>query len=225
MDFMKLLKSLDELLYELVSWVVFYPLTFWRALVRPQQMMRYADIELADKAEDQYQDTLRPPLFLLITILLSQALSLAIPSIYESGDSLKLYETETNLLIGRGVIFSIFPLIMAVALLRRKRQKLTRESLRPPFYSQCYVAAPFVLGFGIGMDLINVPDSQAVWPGAAMLSLVFFWYGAAQVRWFRHDLSVSVWTAIGLFVINMVLATVIALALTLAIGFSLKGSD
>ena len=32
MDFMKLLKSLEELLYEVVSWLVFYPLTLWHSL-------------------------------------------------------------------------------------------------------------------------------------------------------------------------------------------------
>ncbi|SFV34632.1 hypothetical protein SAMN05216456_1952 [Devosia crocina] len=30
MDFMKLLKSIEELLYELITWFVFYPLTLWR---------------------------------------------------------------------------------------------------------------------------------------------------------------------------------------------------
>lgn len=32
MDFMKWLNSLDELLYEVMSWLVFFPLTLWRAL-------------------------------------------------------------------------------------------------------------------------------------------------------------------------------------------------
>lgn len=49
LDFMKLLKSLEELLYELVSWLLFYPLTMWRSVVRPLSMMRYADTELADR--------------------------------------------------------------------------------------------------------------------------------------------------------------------------------
>jgi len=40
MDFMRLLQSLEELLYELVSWLVFYPVTLWRTLTRPREMMR-----------------------------------------------------------------------------------------------------------------------------------------------------------------------------------------
>ena len=53
---MKLLKSLEELLYELVSWLLFYPITMWRSVLKPLNMMRYADTEL------------------LITLLLSQGL-------------------------------------------------------------------------------------------------------------------------------------------------------
>lgn len=71
---MKLLKSLEELLYELVSWLLFYPITMWRSVLKPLNMMRYADTELADRPEDQSEDTLSPPLFLLITLLLSQGL-------------------------------------------------------------------------------------------------------------------------------------------------------
>ena len=39
MDFMKWLNSLDELLYEVMSWVVFFPLTLWQALFRPIRTM------------------------------------------------------------------------------------------------------------------------------------------------------------------------------------------
>ena len=35
MDFMKIIESLDEALYTVMGWLVFYPLTLWRALVRP----------------------------------------------------------------------------------------------------------------------------------------------------------------------------------------------
>lgn len=46
MYFMKWLSSLDELLYEVISWLVFYPLTLWRTCTRPLGMMDYADAQL-----------------------------------------------------------------------------------------------------------------------------------------------------------------------------------
>jgi len=49
---------------------------------------------------------------------------------------------NTNLLIFRDFLFSFFPLLMAVRLLRRAGTELDRETLKPPLYSQCYVAVP-----------------------------------------------------------------------------------
>ena len=39
MNFFNLLQSLDELLYEVMSWLVFYPMTLWRVLVRPPRRL------------------------------------------------------------------------------------------------------------------------------------------------------------------------------------------
>ena len=74
MDFMKIIESLDEALYTVMGWLVFYPLTLWRALVRPLAMMAYADREVSDAPDEQYDDAIRPPLFLFLTLLISHGL-------------------------------------------------------------------------------------------------------------------------------------------------------
>jgi hypothetical protein len=222
MDFMRLLKSLEELLYELVSWLVFYPLTFWRALTRPLSMMRYADIELSDRLEDQYDDTVSPPLFLLITLLLSQALSTAFPSTSAaSAEVAALTHSTSNLLIARGVIFGIFPMAMAVILLKQKQVPVTRSTLRPPFFSQCYVAAPFVFLVGLAVDLLAMPGGQGLELGAAALAIAIFWYGQAQLRWFRQDLGIGFVKAGALFLLAFILATICSLAIAIAVATQL----
>ena len=44
---MKWLNSLDELLFEVMSWLIFFPLTLWRTLAQPLTMMAYADEQFA----------------------------------------------------------------------------------------------------------------------------------------------------------------------------------
>lgn len=63
MNVLTILRSVEELLYKVISWLLFYPLTFWRTLTRPMGTMRYSDAEQRDKAEKQYLETLSPPLF------------------------------------------------------------------------------------------------------------------------------------------------------------------
>lgn len=137
MDFMKLLKSLEELLFELVSWLLFYPLTVWRSVTRPLSMMRYADLELGDRLEDQYDDTISPPLFLLLTLLLSQGLSTAFPSEFDTAAAAKELGSGSNLLIARGVVFGIYPLSMAVTLL--DHPKLLAPAVLQPVLCRCTV--------------------------------------------------------------------------------------
>ncbi|TPP10389.1 permease [Rhizobium glycinendophyticum] len=223
MDFMKVLKSLEELLYELVSWLVFYPLTLWRAVTSPLSMMRYADLELADQSDDQYDDVISPPLFLLITLLLAQAVSTLMPrEAAETAAEAAIAVSDSNLLIARGVIFGIFPLAMAVTLLMSKKVKLTRNTLRPPFFSQCYVAAPFVFLVGLATDLLLIPGRSAVAWGLLMLAGAVLWYGQAQVRWFRLDLNVGALRAALLFTTAFLAALVLALGVALAVGWGLQ---
>lgn len=222
MDFMRLLKSLEELLYELVSWLIFYPLTFWRAATSPLDMMRYADVELGDRPEDQYDDTVSPPLFLLITLLLSQALSSAFPRAAEATEAAEaMSHSSANLLIARGVIFGIFPMAMAVTLILFKGARLTRESLRPPFFSQCYVAGPFVFLIGLMVDFLIIPGGQAFALAGAVFAAAMLWYGQAQIRWFRRDLGIGPVKATGLFVLAFLIATVCALLIAVAVGTQL----
>lgn len=102
---------------------VIYPVTMWRSLMTPLRMMRYADSELADRPKDQYEDSLSPTLFLLITLLLSQGLSSAVPSVIDPSAAVMQLGSASNLLIARGVIFGIFPLCMAGTILRWKSGK------------------------------------------------------------------------------------------------------
>ncbi|WP_426131844.1 permease [Pararhizobium sp. PWRC1-1] len=217
---MRLLKSLEELLYELISWLLFYPLTMWRSVVKPLSMMRYADSELADRPEDQYEDTLSPPLFLLITLLLSQGVAAAFPSVYDPTVAAKELGSGSNLLIARGVVFGIFPLSMAVTTLRLRSTRITRNTLRPPFFSQCYVAAPFAFIVGLGFDFLFMPHAQGVTVGILTMLVATLWYAQAEIRWF--SLNMGAVKATGAFAISFLCATVVALLLAVTIGLEAK---
>ncbi len=195
MHFMHLLKSLDDLIYELMTWLVFYPVTFWRTITRPSAMMVYSDVELADREDKQYPDTLTPPLFLLVTLLLSHGIELAVvgqSSLVADDKGLAgLISDDTSLLILRLVIFSIFPLIMALRLVHKKRWKLTRDTLRAPFYSQCYPAGPFALVMGLGAMATQLQWDWTRVAGLALMIAAMLWYGILQSRWFAQELGVS----------------------------------
>ena len=200
MDFLKLIQSLDELLYEIMSWLIFYPVTLWRALTRPLKMMDYADTELGDPAERQYSDTLSPPLFLLLTIALTHAAELSLvgqDQLVTSKTGLSAFVSDdSSLILVRVAFFSIFPLIMAARMVRARHMKLDRGPLKPPFYSQCYVTAPFAMMVSGASILMRMDGVWAV-AGFALLVFALLWFGTLQILWFAHHLRTGYWRAAG----------------------------
>lgn len=195
MSFLSLLKSLDELLFEVISWLIFWPLTLWRIVRHPRQMMRYAGAELHDAPDQQYQDTLRPPLFLLITILIGHAIELALIGesaiVMDKVGLAGLIDDDTNLVLLRLALFGSLPLILATRLLRRQHTPITRDALKPHFYSQCYAVAPFALVLGLAFDASQLHWWWAPIAYLTLLAAALLWYGLLQLDWFRHHLRVG----------------------------------
>ncbi len=215
---MAILNSLDELLYSVMSWLIFYPLTLWRTLRNPLQMMDYAHRELGDSEDQQYTDTVSPPLFLLISVLLAHGMELAFvgdsPLVRSTHGIDALISDDTSLILFRLFMFSIFSLIMATWMLRRRKTALAHDRLKQPFYSQCYVAAPFALLLSISATFAHFPGEWPALATVAIMVVAFAWYLTVQTRWFARELRIPAWRgflnalfATGLAMVILALAT------------------
>lgn len=218
---MRLLKSVEELLYELVTWLLFYPLTLWRCLRHPVRMMTYAETELGDRPEEQYADTLSPPIFLLITLFLAHLVGLrfAPPTIAPLP---AIFEDERNLLLFRAIAFSAFPLLLALQGVRQRGAKLTRQALKPYFYSQCFPAVPFILVSDIGLLLCQQGSAATLALGGAVMALGLAWYVAVQTTWLVKTSGTSLTKAflisLGTILLGYVTLIAVAFLTLLAVG-------
>src|SRR6202000_2438865 len=102
-----------------------------------------------------------------------------------------LISKDTDLLLFRGVIFSIFPVLMAVDLLRHQGRRIDRVALRPLFYGQCFLAAPFALVASVAGLLLEFQKAPYVIAGLLIFLAAFFWYVAVEVIWFSSTLKVT----------------------------------
>ena len=193
MNFFNLLQSLDELLYEVMSWLVFYPITLWRTLVHPLQMMDYSDSEQGDASDQQYTDTLSPPLFLLLSLILVHAAEIALIGndavVARKVGLSALVSTNTDLIILRIVSYSLFPVMMATRMVRAQALQVNRDTLRAPFYSQCYVAAVLAMMLGSAVILIKLAHDWSVLAGGALALAGLLWFGFLQTAWFNQHLK------------------------------------
>lgn len=190
---MKLLRSFEDFIFEAVSWLIFYPLTVWRIVTRPLTTMAYSDGEQGETEARRYDESLSPPLLLLVTVVLVDAIANALHFAdlkATSQTTATLLASPQNLTLFRAGVFSLLPLVAATTLLRRTNVPLSRETLRPPFYAQCYLATPCSLILGVGQAIFHrgdVPDAVGVAVGIAGAA----WFLVTQTRWFHSRLGVS----------------------------------
>ncbi len=216
---MKWLNSLDELLYEVMSWLLFFPLTLWRAVFTPIAIMDEIDREAALPDDQQYAATLSPPLFLALALLLGHALATALgqtDAIVANRHGLAgLVNDNASALILRVIVFAAFPLFLAARLVRRRKIGLDRTTLRQPFYAQCYPAAVFALGISAGtsLGLDAHPAARIAGHWLAVGSIGNFWL--VETRWFAKVLAISHLRAAG----NVFLELIEGALFLLLVGF------
>lgn len=192
---MKWLNSLDELLYEVISWLLFFPLTLWRAIFRPFEIMSGVEREAALPNEQQYAASLSPPLFLALALLLAHTVATALGQtdhiIANNHGLAGLVSDNGSALVLRVIIFAAFPLFLGARLVRHRRIKLDRGSLRQPFYEQCYPAAIFALGISVGnsFGLDDHPWVRVTGHWLVAASILNFW--VIESRWFARVLAIS----------------------------------
>lgn len=78
MDLLKILRSFEELLFEAMTWLYFYPRTMLRIVARPMTAMAYSDREEGQPEDLRYDDALSPPVLLIITLALANAIGWAV---------------------------------------------------------------------------------------------------------------------------------------------------
>jgi hypothetical protein len=217
MDFMKLLKSLDDFLYEVVGWIIFYPITLMRSVLNPIEMLRHSNRELLEAGEEQYTDTFNPPIFLLLTLLIAYLLGKVIqPQMKLSS----LLSKDTDVLLFRGVVFSIFPVLMSVDLLKHQGKRIDRVALRPLFYGQCFIAAPFALVISIALLLVEFQRVPQMIAGLLIFLLAVCWYVAVEAMWFSSTLNVTKVRATLNVLVVVLLANVLVVLAALGIQYA-----
>ncbi|WP_122464614.1 hypothetical protein [Brevundimonas lutea] len=190
MNVLTILRSVEELLYEVISWLLFYPRTLLKTLLGPLKIMSYSDREQADKPEKQYLETLSPPLFLVLSILVSHIVELAfgfdIPTeTNEIGEVVT--SSDQTLLAFRALLFSMYAVVFAWLALRLAGKRIDREILRAPFFAQCYLSGAIAILTGLATTAMRYDQGFSRQAGLVVMGLVAVWYLAVQTAWLRRE--------------------------------------
>ena len=188
MPFLNVARLLDELLYEIMTWLIFYPVTLWRSIRHPLRTMAYARGELAKDSGTQFSETLRPPIFLLVTVMLAYVIELAAVGesavVTDKTGVANLIDDDQSMMVFRIVAFALFPVIMAAIETWLSSEEVTRQTVKEPFHAQCFLAGPLILALCLATTGVRRPE---VWLEPASLAaamLATLLYVLAETLWF-----------------------------------------
>jgi hypothetical protein len=217
--FLIFLKSFEVFLYELMSWLVFYPRTLWRSVRRPLEMMKRGEMDLKLPAAEQFRDVVSPPIFLLLTVLAANGFEMVVvgsnPLIDKGIGLASLITDNTTLILFELVEFAALPVIAGAFALAAMRRPLDRDTLQPLFYAQCFTTAPVVLFCSLGATLTRLPDPAANVPASLLFGVAAIFYVGVEAAWFSREskrgLSAGMLWAVAAFVISVVILGTILL--------------
>ncbi|MHC9085521.1 hypothetical protein ACYX7E_10890 [Luteimonas sp. RIT-PG2_3] len=196
MDFLKILKSFEEFVYEALTWIILLPKTLLRTLLAPRGMTAYASGQLSRTDDARFAEALSPPLTLILCVLIAHVVDLGIrtqaPDTSGSIAS-EILASEQNLLLYRTIAFGVWALAGATYALLRTGTAITRDSLRGPFYEQCYLVAPFALVLSLGTSMTLGGDDDRELIGACMVMAGFVWFWIVQFDWIGRRAGLSRW--------------------------------
>jgi hypothetical protein len=192
MDIFNFSKIVEQGIYDVMMWILFYPLTLVRVLFAPRSTLAYVRSQQSLDIKDAFATAMRPALFLFITICITSFISpidnTQIGQYERSEIGKLLLESFAPYLVFNTVIYSLLPLTGAVLVDLLTPGTVTRSSLRLPFEQQCYIASPFALLL-VGL-LFLLKGQNPIVEGLLVLALLV-WFLLAQYFFFRDNSKLS----------------------------------
>ena len=154
MNFLDILKSIEQAIYEIALWLILIPITIFKILARPAAVPEYIRAELMKEDKKQFQDRMSPLMLWLLMVVVPGYMF--IKYFYPDLPAYLTAKPENYLFY---IAITCVSILLTPALLIHalQRKKFDRESFKESFYVQCYIQAPvsFLLILLIGTMKYN----------------------------------------------------------------------
>jgi hypothetical protein len=181
MDLIKLLQSVEELLYQLTLWVVLIPKTFAKVVFRPRWAQSYIATEFNKEPSERFDEYISPMLFWAIVCVIPYLIAieniLKIHAPFELFQKFSSFSFEAKFLCVAVFLIS-GPLGVSIRLQKAKEKgPISRKSVRRIFYTQCLCFAPAYLFFLPAVIAIFTLEPKRVLEPSRFLTFIISGYG------------------------------------------------
>ena len=184
--------------------------------------MASAQVELREAEERQFDDTIAPPLFLALTLIIINVVELVLLGrshlAIVNPRLAQIIGSDFNLIIFRTLVVSLLPLTAAVRLVRVRGARIDRPAIKTPFYAQCYAASLFAILLAVAVAASGRGFSPTDAGFLTVTGFAFLWLFLIEAFWFsaqlRRSLAYGAWQAAILMAEWMVLVAGVLFLIT-----------
>ncbi len=202
MNLIRILQSVEELLYELALWIVLIPKTFVKVVFQPGWAQSYITAEFDKEPGERFDEYVSPMLFWAIVCVIPYLITVDTFSILflKSGHIQKFASLPLEAKFLSIAVFLICePLGVSIGILKAIKKSIGRKSMRRIFSTQCLCFSPaylFLLPFvtielaaGLHLDFkLTEPASMIEMISASMF---FWWLLYAEIRIITAELKIG----------------------------------
>lgn len=140
----KILQSLEEAIFEIMSWIMLLPKTLFEVIFKPRKAIAYVKSEWnKEKSEARFDEFLSPIFFWILVAVLPLTYTFLTEKELQEGGIFAVF-SENKLLLGAAI--AALPLLVYVTWIELINNRPIRKSaLQQMFYVQCYITSPIVL--------------------------------------------------------------------------------
>jgi hypothetical protein len=184
MDFVRLIRSVEEFVYEICVWILLIPKTLFKIIFNPKWVILYIKEELAKEEKKQFQEYVPPMLFWVLIVVIPTFIILRTLSVELSLENKTFTELWGNSLETKILVISAFlvagPLTFSWGIQKKQKKPITKDSFRENFYIQVYVFSPLQF-FTVWIFLVNDEMTGTL---TEIIILSFVLIGSLYAWWF-----------------------------------------
>jgi len=202
----KVILSTNDILYEILLWLISIPKTFIRVASSVRWAHNYIDRELIKEIDSQFDEYTPPIIFFLLLAVVPAVSSIPLLArLEEEGDFLMQTLLQLNLeskFLVASVFMAAWPLAASIVIQKLKHEPVSRSGLRNGFYTQAYLfgtVAPFVFLSIPGQSIIQNNDAPQWLKGLFLIPSVYTtWFLYQEYILVRDQLNRSALKSIGI---------------------------
>jgi len=139
----KILQALEDVIFEIMAWLMLLPKTLIHVIFAPDKTIKYVNAEWEKEPDKRFDEFLSPVVFWIIVAVLPLTYTLLSEKELQQGGVLAVF-MEDKIFLGAGIA-ALLLLVYVTWIELFNNRPLRKSALKKMFYVQCYITSPAVL--------------------------------------------------------------------------------